>query len=111
MPQAHDRAILQPGGDLKLGRQGFAIDHEAVVAGRLEGRRKATEDPFTGVMHGSHLAVHDLVAAHDLAAEGLADGLVSQQTPRRGMPALAAALVRGRQMPAAAGSQGRGRGR
>jgi hypothetical protein len=29
-------------------------------------------------MHGRHLAVHQLLGVHDLAAEGFADGLVAK---------------------------------
>jgi hypothetical protein len=106
--QAHDRAVFQPGGDLKVGGQGGAVDDEGVVARGLEGRGQAAEDALPGVVHGAHLAVDDLVAADDLAAEGLADGLVAKADAEKGDAGLAAALVSGRQIPAAAGSQGPG---
>jgi hypothetical protein len=76
--QTHDRAVLQPGGHLKLGRQGVAFHHQAVIAGRLEGRGQSAEHSFPGMVHRPHLAMHDLVAADHLAAERLTDGLVAQ---------------------------------
>ena len=51
---------------------------EATIAA-LRGRRgEAGEDAGAAVMDGAELAVHDLVGADDLAAEGLADGLVAE---------------------------------
>jgi hypothetical protein len=34
-------------------------------------------------MHHSHLAMHDLVATDDLAAEGLADGLMAKANAQK----------------------------
>ncbi|OHC45653.1 MAG: hypothetical protein A2092_18790 [Rhodobacteraceae bacterium GWE1_64_9] len=76
MAQAHDRAIFQPGRHLQAIRQAFAFHHQRMIAGSQERRRQALEHTFALVVHHAHLAMHDLVAAHDLATESLADGLV-----------------------------------
>ena len=34
--EAHDRAVVQPGGDFQLCRKGGAVDDERMVAGRRE---------------------------------------------------------------------------
>jgi hypothetical protein len=81
--QAHDRAVFQPGGDFQQSGRRGAVDDERVIAGRLEGRGQAAEHALTGMVHGAHLAVHDLVAAHDLAAERLADGLVAEADAKK----------------------------
>ena len=35
VPQAHDRAVLEPGGHLEAVRQGFALGDQGVIAGCL----------------------------------------------------------------------------
>ncbi len=77
-----------------------AVDDQRMIARGLEGRGQAREDALAGVMHRAHLAMHDLVAAHDLAAEGLADRLVAEADAEQRCPVSAAAAVRARQMPA-----------
>lgn len=61
MAQAHDGAILQPGGDLEAIGQAFALDHQRVIASGEEGRGQAAEHAFAFVIHLAHLAMHDLV--------------------------------------------------
>ena len=52
--------------------------------------------------------MHDLMAAHDVAAKGLPDGLMAKADAQQGNARLGAASVSGRQIPAEAGSQGPG---
>ena len=76
--QPHDRAIGQPGCDLKAGRQRRAVNDQAVIAGGGERRRQARENALTCVVHRAHLAVNDLMAAHHIAPEGLTNRLMPQ---------------------------------
>ena len=57
---------------------GVALDHERMVACRLERARQAREHPLPGVMNHRGLAVHDLLRVHDLTAIGLADSLMPE---------------------------------
>src|SRR6476661_8171335 len=49
-----------------------------MIARRLEWRVDAAEDAAAAVADFGELAVHHLWRAHDLAAEGLADGLMPE---------------------------------
>jgi hypothetical protein len=106
--QAHDRAVLQPGGDFQAGGQRGAFDDQRMIARGLEGRGQAAEHALSLVVHGAHLAVHDLAGAHHLAAEGLADGLVAEAHAQKRHAGTRLRRVSGMQMPACAGSQGPG---
>ena len=53
----------------------LASDHERVVAGCLERRRKAGEHALAVVAHERGLAVHELAGAHDLPPNTCADRL------------------------------------
>ena len=75
---ALDDAVLAGGGDFQRGRHAFGRDGEGMIARRLEIVVQAAEHAFAGVMDARQLAVHRLGRAHDLAAIGLADGLMAQ---------------------------------
>ena len=76
--QAHDGAVFQLCGDLKTVRKALALHHQRVIAGGIERRRQPLKETLVGVMHLAHLAVHDLMTAHHLAAKGLTDGLMAK---------------------------------
>jgi hypothetical protein len=76
--KAHDRAVLEPRGDLEAIGQARALHDQRMVARGSERGGQAREDALAVVMHLSELAVHDPVCAHDAPAEGLADGLVAE---------------------------------
>src|SRR5689334_16369245 len=78
VPHAHDLAILGPGGHLELLRAARALDGEGMVARGLVGRRQAREHALARMVDARDLAVHELLRAHHLAAEGLADRLVAE---------------------------------
>ena len=50
MAQAHDLAVIGPGGHFEAVGQRFALDGERVVAGRRERRRQPGEDPAAGMV-------------------------------------------------------------
>ncbi|AEM40449.1 hypothetical protein KVU_0610 [Ketogulonicigenium vulgare WSH-001] len=81
---AHDRAIRQPGRHFQLGRQAFAVDHQRMIARRLERRGQARKHTFAVMVNVGDFAVHDLVAAHHGAAKGLTDGLMPQTDAQQG---------------------------
>src|SRR3954464_8084877 len=78
MAQPHDLAVVRFRGDGETCGQRLALDHERVVTGSLEIARQTVEYAFAVVPHARDLAVHHLACAHDLAAERLADRLVSE---------------------------------
>ena len=77
MAEAHDGAVLQPGGHLEGLRKGGAIDDQAVVAGGGEGLRQALKHPNPAVVHGGGFAVHQFPRPHHLAAEHLPQALMA----------------------------------
>lgn len=76
--QPHDRSILKPGGDFKTGGQTGTLDDQRMIARRLKGRWQAMEEAAALMMHGTHLAMDDLLAAHDLATKRLTNGLMAK---------------------------------
>jgi hypothetical protein len=86
--------------------QRFALDGQRVVAGAGQRVGQALEDADVLVMHRRHLAVHQLLGVHDLAAEGFADGLVAQADAEQRNLA-GEALIAASETPACAGAQGR----
>ncbi len=81
MPQAHDHAILRPGGDLELVRQRGGAHRQRVIAGGVERRGQALERAGAGVVDRPRLAVHRR-HAHDRRAVGDADRLVPKADPQ-----------------------------
>ena len=75
---AHDLAIGRPGRDLEFGRASVLLDGERVVAIDREVLRQVGEHAFAGGRDLAGLAVHQLLRAHDPAAERRADGLVPE---------------------------------
>ncbi|MCY1428540.1 hypothetical protein D9M71_444290 [compost metagenome] len=81
--QAHDlvdRAIGMggPGGDFQAVGQGFALDHQGMVAGYGQRVVEGGEHAQVAVVDRAGLAVHHLARTHHVTAKGLADGLVAQ---------------------------------
>src|SRR5882672_10518280 len=74
--QTHDLAVGRPGSDFQTSRQRFALDRQRVIAGRGKWRGQVGKDADTLVFDRRGLAMHQLVRAHDLAAEDLANRLV-----------------------------------
>ena len=85
-----------------------ALDHQRVVARRLERVRQPGEHALAVVVDRRRLAVHDPRGAHDLAAEGLADGLVAQADAQDRDLARRSVLITSRLMPASFGVHGPG---
>ncbi len=108
VPQAHDLAVVGPGGDLQHVRQGFALDRQAVVARGGEGVRDALEHALAVVMDRAGLAVHQGLGADHLAADrpGRWPGGPGRRPGSAGSPARARS--NDRQMPASFGVQGPG---
>src|SRR5690348_3629995 len=75
--EAHDDAVMRPGGDDELGRDARALDDQGVVPGGLERLAHAGQDAAVVVVDPGRLAVRRLVA-HDLATEHLADALMTE---------------------------------
>src|SRR5262245_40814023 len=78
MGEPHDQPVTRFGVDCELWRQPCAFDHQGMVARGFERTIDSTKDAITLVMDFRELAVHQDRRTHDLAAEGLADGLVTQ---------------------------------
>src|ERR1019366_2131640 len=80
--QAHDHPrsvfVQSPGADFKIARQAIFGDDQRVVAGRSHRRRQSEEDGLAVVLNLTGLAVHQVLRANHLAAEGSADRLVSE---------------------------------
>ena len=62
----------------EIGRHAGAVDHQRMVARRLERPVDAAEDAGAFVLDERELAVHRHRRAHHLAAEDLADGLMTE---------------------------------
>src|SRR5205809_5820390 len=75
---SHDLAVLRPGGDFELGRNGLSHDGERVVSGGDERVREPGEHAAVVVADVRRLAVHLLAGARHRRAEGAADGLVAE---------------------------------
>ena len=78
MAHAHDLAVggARDDGQHRGARGG--LDHERVIARRLEGPGEAAEDALPFVLDRRRLAVHQAARAHDAPAEGVADRLVAE---------------------------------
>jgi hypothetical protein len=85
--QAHDLAVVGPGGDFQAGRQGLALDGQRMVARAGQRTGQPAKDALVRVLHRRHLAVHQLLRVHDAAAESLADRLMAEADAEQGNPA------------------------
>ena len=81
--QPHDFPFGGPGRHFQHLRQGVALDNQRMVTGGGEGVRQITEYPLAPMENGRGFAVHHLRRADDLAAEGLADGLMPETDPQQ----------------------------
>jgi len=76
--QAHDLAVLGPGGDLEAVRQRVALDGERVVTRAGEWIRQAGKDAAIAVCYLRDLAVHQALGVHDAPAKSFADRLMAE---------------------------------
>src|SRR6516164_1098610 len=76
--EPHDDAAVGVGSHGELARQACALDHERMVARRLERRIDAAKDAAAVVADLRQFAVHLRRRSHHLAAEGLADRLMAE---------------------------------
>src|SRR3984885_8447644 len=76
--QAHDDAGIGIRCHGEVARQAFALDHERVIARRLERRVDAAKNAAAVMADFRQLAVDECRRAHHLAAEGVADRLVAE---------------------------------
>src|SRR6267378_2601339 len=82
MSQAHDDAgsvfVRSPCADFQIAWQILLGDDQRMVAGRGHRRGQAAKDGLAIVLDLTGFAVHQVLRAHHLPAEGRADGLVSE---------------------------------
>src|SRR6202171_876802 len=82
MPQAHDDAgsvfVRSPCADFQIAWQILLGDDQRMIAGRGHRRGQAAKDGLAIVLNLTGFAVHQVLRAHHLPAEGSADGLVSE---------------------------------
>ena len=76
--QPHHETVLGLGAHLEHVGYGVTLDDERVVSGRGERSGNVAEHALAVVRDLRRLAVHHLRRAHDLAAEELADALVTE---------------------------------
>ena len=76
--EPHDEAVLGIRRHGQILGQARALDHERMVARRLEGRVDAAEDAGAGMADRGELAVHRRRRAHHPAAESVADRLMAE---------------------------------
>ena len=81
--QAHDRTVLKVCSDLKAVGQGGLVNDQRMKTRCRERAGQTGKQSGAAVFHDTHLAMHDLVAAHHLAAERLADGLMPKADPQQ----------------------------
>lgn len=74
----HDDAVFGPRSRRQIGGQFLLIDDERMITHGREGVLEIAEDRLRVMAYLRKLPVHDLGRAHDLAAEGGADALMSQ---------------------------------
>jgi len=82
MAQAHDDGAIsvfcRAGGDDEIGGERLFGDDQRVIAGAGERGVQPFEDAFAIMFDAAGFAVHQVAGAHDLAAEGFADGLMAK---------------------------------
>src|SRR5947209_1092614 len=75
---AHDLAVFGFRRDLQALWQGRPANRERMIAGRHEGTRQSAKHPEARMADRRGFPVHDLARMHDLAAESLADRLMTE---------------------------------
>src|SRR5450759_2052155 len=78
MRKPHHQMIIGFGVDGELARHAGAIEHQRMIARRLEWSVDAAEHAGVGVTNFGQFAMHRHRCAHDFAAEGLADCLMTE---------------------------------
>src|SRR4029079_3238804 len=76
--ESHDQPVIGFGDHVQLGGPAGAIDHERMVARRLERTTNAAEHAAAAMLDGGKLAVDRHRRAYDLATEGLSDRLMAE---------------------------------
>src|SRR5262245_11969524 len=84
MGKPHDEVVIGLGRDDERVRQACALDHQRMVAGRLEWPIDAAKNTLALVLDLGQLAVHLHRGAHHLAAERLSNGLVTEADSEQG---------------------------
>src|SRR3954451_14572461 len=79
--EPHDEAVVGFRRDAEVARHGLPLDHQRMIARRLERPVDAAEHARALMAHLGELAVHRLRRADDLAAERLADRLMAEADP------------------------------
>ena len=105
--QAHDKAVFSLSSDHKIIWQCVAFDDQRVIARRLKRAIDAAEDRLAFMQDGREFAVDGLRRAHDLAAIGIPDGLVTK-ADAKDRDCTACGMDQIRQIPASLGVQGPG---
>lgn len=82
--QSHYRAILQLCRDFQTLGQALTVHHKRMVTRCCKRAWQSFKQTFARMLHLSYLAMDDLVAAHNLAAEGLANALMTKANPDQG---------------------------
>src|ERR1700720_602978 len=78
MRKPHHQTVLGFRRHAEIARHGFALDHQRMIARRLEWRIDATKDAPAAVLDFRQLAMNRDRRAHHLAAERLADRLMPE---------------------------------
>src|SRR5689334_14781402 len=76
--KAHDLAFRGPRGDLEAIGKRLALDDERVIARGFERRGETGEDALSFMEDRRDATVHQTIGTHDLAAERLADRLMTE---------------------------------
>src|SRR3984893_7269773 len=75
--QAHDEAVAL-GGNFEFAGQAFSLHDEGVIARGHEVLRQFAKNGLAIVMDAAGFAVHQRRGAHHFAAEGVANGLMTE---------------------------------
>jgi len=78
VPDPHDLAFCRFGAYFKTGRQSRPVDYQRMVPARREGVGKTFKNGAAVVDDGRRLTVHYPWGPHNLPAEGIADGLMTE---------------------------------
>ena len=81
MTDPHQLTLIRMGRGLKAIRQGGFLNHQGMIAHPGKGIIQSEEHPAIIVMHGTGFTVHHSARPDHLAAECLADGLMTETDP------------------------------